>query len=284
MPDTGAWPVVFSAGAMRRPVGHLHCLLCGDCSEGLSPLRGQEGGCRLACRHHCGRSPERDERHAHPFDAEGTRPGARMWWRMACCHPSSMTGAPPPWRGRRPPECQQGILCRTGDDSPLYLLRCRRRLHRGGGAAPERPIRASISTLWAVCTPGPMPSPATSPPECGLPHRKRQKTAPVKSFTVAGNFFELLKQITAAADNVKVPSCRRHHQLCAPSVLVEGLHVAVNDGYIVLYYVSDRKQQRFLIRNRQEARPPGFKPGGLCFILVDFTWHLASRASHFSST
>ena len=53
-----------------------------------------------------------------------------------------------------------------------------------------------------------------------------QKTAPVKSFTVAGNFFELLKQITAAADNVKVPMPGGITSFGAPSVLVEGLTVA----------------------------------------------------------
>ena len=52
------------------------------------------------------------------------------------------------------------------------------------------------------------------------------QTAPVKSFTVAGNFFELLKQITAAADNVKVPMPGGITNFGAPSVLVEGLTVA----------------------------------------------------------
>ena len=52
------------------------------------------------------------------------------------------------------------------------------------------------------------------------------KTTHVKSFTVAGNFFELLKNITAAADNMKLPNAMGVTSFGSPSVLVEGLSVA----------------------------------------------------------
>ena len=52
------------------------------------------------------------------------------------------------------------------------------------------------------------------------------KTTPVKSFTVAGNFYSLLKQITAVADNVELPSAMGMTAFGSPSVLVEGLSVA----------------------------------------------------------
>ncbi|MGM9588646.1 MAG: TldD/PmbA family protein [Faecousia sp.] len=50
-----------------------------------------------------------------------------------------------------------------------------------------------------------------------------KKTARVKSFTVAGNFYELLKNITAVADNLEFPGMGT---VGSPSVLVEGLSVA----------------------------------------------------------
>ncbi len=50
-----------------------------------------------------------------------------------------------------------------------------------------------------------------------------KKTRAVKSFTVAGNFYDLLKNITAVADNLELPGMARFG---APSVLVEGLSIA----------------------------------------------------------
>ena len=52
------------------------------------------------------------------------------------------------------------------------------------------------------------------------------KTTHVKAFTVAGNFFELLKSITGVADNVRLPRAMGTTAFGSPSVLVEGLSVA----------------------------------------------------------
>ena len=53
-----------------------------------------------------------------------------------------------------------------------------------------------------------------------------QKTKFVKSFTVAGNFYELLKNIVALADNCQLPNAMGATAFGSPSVLVEGLSVA----------------------------------------------------------
>lgn len=50
-----------------------------------------------------------------------------------------------------------------------------------------------------------------------------KKTRRVKSFTVAGNFYELLKNIVCAADNLEFPGMGTTG---SPSVLVEGLSIA----------------------------------------------------------
>ena len=54
----------------------------------------------------------------------------------------------------------------------------------------------------------------------------RKTAKAVKSFTVAGNFFDMLKQITAISDTVEKPRSGGSTAFCSPSVLVEGLSVA----------------------------------------------------------
>ena len=56
--------------------------------------------------------------------------------------------------------------------------------------------------------------------------RDGEKTDFVKSFTVAGNFYDLLNKITALANNVTLPSPFGSTTFGAPSVLVEDLSVA----------------------------------------------------------
>ena len=51
-------------------------------------------------------------------------------------------------------------------------------------------------------------------------------TTAVKSFTVAGNFFDLLKNIVAVADNSHLPMAMGMTAFGGPSILVEGLSVA----------------------------------------------------------
>ena len=50
-----------------------------------------------------------------------------------------------------------------------------------------------------------------------------KKTTAVKSFTVAGNFYDLLKNVTAVASNLELPGMG---SFGAPSVMVEGLSIA----------------------------------------------------------
>ena len=52
------------------------------------------------------------------------------------------------------------------------------------------------------------------------------KTKAVKSFTVAGNFYELLKKITAVANNTQLPMAMGSTAFGAPSTLVETLSIA----------------------------------------------------------
>ena len=53
-----------------------------------------------------------------------------------------------------------------------------------------------------------------------------KKTTYVKSFTVAGNFYELLKNVRALANNCHLPNAMGSTNFGSPSVLVDGLTVA----------------------------------------------------------
>ena len=60
----------------------------------------------------------------------------------------------------------------------------------------------------------------------GFMIRDGKKAEYVKSFTVAGNFYELLKNIVALANNSHLPRAMGSTAFGAPSVLVEGLSIA----------------------------------------------------------
>ena len=53
-----------------------------------------------------------------------------------------------------------------------------------------------------------------------------KKTDYIKSFTVAGNFYDLLKNVVALADNCQLPRAMGMTAFGAPTVLVEGLSIA----------------------------------------------------------
>lgn len=53
-----------------------------------------------------------------------------------------------------------------------------------------------------------------------------QKGAPVRSFTVAGNFFRLLESISAVGNDPKTPTAALSTAFVSPSVLVEALSIA----------------------------------------------------------
>ena len=53
-----------------------------------------------------------------------------------------------------------------------------------------------------------------------------KKTTYVKSFTVAGNFYDVLKSVVALADNCTLPNAMGMTAFGSPSVLVEGLSIA----------------------------------------------------------
>ena len=60
----------------------------------------------------------------------------------------------------------------------------------------------------------------------GFMIRDGKKAEYVKSFTVAGNFYELLKNVEAMSDQVILPRAMGSTTFGSPYVLVKGLSVA----------------------------------------------------------
>ena len=228
VPDTGAWPVVFSAGAMSDLLATFSTAFSAETAQkGLSPLRGREGEVVASSVVTIVDDPLSEmSAMPIPFDAEGT-PARRKNVvengvlatllydrRTAAVAGKETTGNASKGSYAAPVTIRPfTFYVAAGDCTEEELLRKADRgvyinfvggLHAGANA-----ITGDFSLQSA-----------------GFLIENGQKTAPVKSFTVAGNFFELLKQITAAADNVKVPMPGGITNFGAPSVLVEGLTVA----------------------------------------------------------
>ena len=228
VPDTGAWPVVFSAGAMSDLLATFSTAFSAETAQkGLSPLRGREGEVVASPVVTIVDDPLSEmSAMPIPFDAEGT-PARRKNVvengvlatllydrRTAAVAGKETTGNASKGSYAAPVTIRPfTFYVAAGDRTEEELLRKADRgvyinfvggLHAGANA-----ITGDFSLQSA-----------------GFLIENGKKTAPVKSFTVAGNFFELLKQITAAADNVKVPMPGGITNFGAPSVLVEGLTVA----------------------------------------------------------
>ena len=228
VPDTGAWPVVFSAGAMSDLLATFSTAFSAETAQkGLSPLRGREGEVIAAPAVTIVDDPLSEmSAMPIPFDAEGA-PARRKNVvehgvlttllydrRTAAVAGKETTGNASKGSYAAPVTVRPfTFYLDAGDSTEEELLRKAGKgvyinfvggLHAGANA-----ITGDFSLQSA-----------------GFLIENGQKTAPVKSFTVAGNFFELLKQITAVADNVKVPMPGGITSFGAPSVLVEGLMIA----------------------------------------------------------
>ena len=228
VPDTGAWPVVFSASAMSDLLATFSTAFSAETAQkGLSPLRDREGEVIASPVVTIVDDPLSEmSAMPIPFDAEGT-PARRknvvengvlttLFYdrRTAAVAGKETTGNASKGSYAAPVTVRPfTFYLAAGDSTEEELLRKADRgvyinfvggLHAGANA-----ITGDFSLQSA-----------------GFLIENGKKTAPVKSFTVAGNFFDLLKQITAAADNVKVPMPGGITSFGAPSVLVEGLTVA----------------------------------------------------------
>lgn len=225
---TGAYPVVFSPDAMSSLLGTYASVFSSESTQkGLSLLEGKEGTAIASPLVTLVDDPfYKDSAMPMPFDAEGS-----------------------------PTYCknviENGVL-----NTLLYDLKTAAvagKQTTGNGAKGGYSSKVSVSPFTLYLAPGEMTeeqllqkagsgvyinslgglhaganiiSGDFSLQSSGFMIENGKKARAVKSFTVAGNFYDLLRQITGVACNVELPMALGVTAYGAPSVLVEGLSIA----------------------------------------------------------
>lgn len=225
---TGAYPVVFAPKAMTGLLQAFSGVFSAEnARKGLSRLRDREGERIAAEVFTLIDDPFYAENPAQmPFDAEGTpsftkaiieqgefktllhnlKSAAAMDKQSTGNASKSSYSAPvgvSPFTLRVAPGTmsEEELLQKAGNGVYIDFL--------GGLHAGADPISGDFSLQSA-----------------GFMIENGQKTRAVKSFTVAGNFYDLLQGVAAVADNVKFISFGSPTAFASPSVLVEGLSLA----------------------------------------------------------
>ena len=222
---TGQYPVVFDPEAMSDLLQTYSSIFSSEAAQkGLSKLAGQEGQTVASALVTVVDDPfHASTRFARNFDAEGSPTycknviengefktllynlktaavaGKKTTGNAAKAGYAGNVGISPFTMYLAPGEItEEGLLAKAGEGVYINSL--------GGLHAGADPISGDFSLQSS-----------------GFMIRGGKKAEYVKSFTVAGNFYELLKNITAVASNLEMPGMGRFG---SPSVLVEGLSVA----------------------------------------------------------
>lgn len=224
---TGKYPVVFDPGAMRSLLATFSAVFSSErAQKGLSKLGDKEGqiiaspAVTLIDDPFCPDSP-----FPKPFDGEGCPTYTKkviekgklntllynMKTAAVAGKETTGNGAKGGYAsavGIRPftfylepgPLSEEELLQKAGKGVYINML--------GGLHAGANPVTGDFSLQSA-----------------GFLIEDGKKTTPVKSFTVAGNFYDLLKQITDVGSNLKVEGSSITI-FASPSVLVDGLSIA----------------------------------------------------------
>ena len=225
---TGQYPVVFNTEAMCSLLGVYSGIFNSESAQkGLSKLAGKEGQIIAApCvtlvddPFHC------DNPEPMNFDAEGSPThkkniieGGKLNTLLYNLKTAAVAG-----------KKTTGNASKAGYDSPVGIRPFTMYLAGGDMTEDELLQKAGngvyitdLSGLHAGANPI---SGDFSLQSAGYMIEDGKKTRYVKSFTVAGNFYDLLKNITALANNSHLPRAMGSTAFGAPTVLVEGLSVA----------------------------------------------------------
>lgn len=228
VPETAVCPVVFSPDAMASLLACYSVVFSAEnAQKGLSKLQGKEGemlasaAVTLVDDPFCGMSPL-----PMPFDAEGSPTfckevvsGGRLMTLLHNRKTAAKAGV-----------ATTGNASKAGYDAPVsvrpfnfYLM--------PGEQTPEELMAGvekgvyidSVNGLHAGANPI---SGDFSLQSGGFLIENGKKTVPVKAFTVAGNFYELLERITAVANDLKLSDATDVTNFGSPTVLVKELSIA----------------------------------------------------------
>ena len=225
---TGQYPVVFSTEAMCSLLGVYSSIFNSEAAQkGLSKLAGKEGEVIAApCvtlvddPFHC------DNPEPMNFDAEGSPTHKKAVIENGVLNTLLYNLKTAAVAGKK----TTGNASKAGYDAAVGIRPFTMYL-QGGDMTEEELLQKAgngvyITSLGGLHAGADAISGDFSLQSSGYMIENGVKTRYVKSFTVAGNFYELLKNIAALANNCRLPRAMGSTTFGAPSVLVAGLSVA----------------------------------------------------------
>lgn len=225
---TGQYPVIFSTEAMCSLLGVYSSIFNSEAAQkGLSKLAGKEGETIAApCvtlvddPFHC------DNPEPMNFDAEGSPTHKKAVIENGVLNTLLYNLKTAAVAGKK----TTGNASKAGYDAAVGIRPFTMYL-QGGNITEEELLQKAgngvyITSLGGLHAGADAISGDFSLQSSGYMIENGVKTRYVKSFTVAGNFYELLKNIVALADNCRLPRAMGSTTFGAPSVLVNGLSVA----------------------------------------------------------
>ena len=225
---TGQYPVVFSTEAMCSLLGVYSSIFSSEAAQkGLSKLSGKEGETIAAS---CVTLMD-DPFHAENpmpinFDAEGSPTHAKAVIENGVLNTLLYNLKTAAVAGKK----TTGNASKAGYDAAVGIRPFTMYLANGELSEEELLEKAGngvyITDLNGLHAGADPISGDFSLQSAGYMIKNGKKTTYVKSFTVAGNFYDLLKNITALANNCHLPMAFGMTAFGAPATLVEGLSVA----------------------------------------------------------
>ena len=225
---TGQYPVIFNSEAMCSLLGVYSSIFNSESAQkGLSKLAGKEGEVIAApCVTLIDDPFHKENPEPMNFDAEGSPTHKKAIIENGVLNTLLYNLKTAAVAGKK----TTGNASKAGYDSPVGIRPFT--MYLEGGELTEEELLAKagngvyITSLSGLHAGADSVSGDFSLQSAGYMIENGQKTTYVKAFTVAGNFYELLKNIAALANNSHLPRAMGSTAFGAPSVLVEGLSIA----------------------------------------------------------
>ena len=225
---TGQYPVIFNSEAMCSLLGVYSSIFNSESAQkGLSKLAGKEGEVIAApCVTLIDDPFHKENPEPMNFDAEGSPTHKKAIIENGVLNTLLYNLKTAAVAGKK----TTGNASKAGYDSPVGIRPFTMYLEGGDITEEELLAKAGngvyITSLSGLHAGADSVSGDFSLQSAGYMIENGQKTTYVKAFTVAGNFYELLKNIAALANNSHLPRAMGSTAFGAPSVLVEGLSIA----------------------------------------------------------
>ena len=227
-PKSGAMPVIFDTRAMSSLLGVYSSVFNSEnAQKGLSALAGKEGQVIAAECVTLVDDPFHPENPAPMnFDGEGCPTYTKKVIEKGRLNTLLYNMKTAAVAGKE----TTGNASKAGYDSPVGIRPFTMYLEGGSLTEEELLEKAGngvyITSLGGLHAGADAISGDFSLQSSGFLIENGKKTDYIKSFTVAGNFYDLLKNVVALADNCQLPRAMGSTTFGAPSVLVDGLSVA----------------------------------------------------------